>query len=191
MANRKMKTKIANEDYNPLWPMEFQELSSVYASALAGEVVAIEHVGSTAVPGLCAKPILDIDIVLSDWDRLPAVIEKLARLGYLHEGDLGIAGREAFKVVNQALFSEAFRRQAMDHHLYVCSTDSDEFMHHIAFRNHLRKHRDSAIEYGKLKRDLAERAESRESYTAEKSAFIGMILAKEMDISIRKYIKEN
>lgn len=189
MANRKMKTEIAIEDYNPLWPIEFQELSSVYASVLAGEVAAIAHVGSTAVPELCAKPILDIDIVLSDWNRLPAVIEKLGKIGYLHEGDLGIDGREAFKLVDQALFSEVFRKQAMDHHLYVCAIDSVELKRHIACRNHLRKYRDSAVEYGKLKRDLAERAESRNSYTAGKSAFIGMILAKEMDISSGKYIK--
>lgn len=174
-----MKTNIAIEDYNPLWATEFKKLSKIYAETLAGEFIAIEHVGSTAIPDLCAKPILDIDIVLSDWSGLPSAVEKLSRLGYLHEGDLGIKGREAFKLVDRSLFSKATGEEAMDHHLYVLSAGNNEFKRHIAFRDHLRKHEVAAAEYGRLKRGLAERAESRISYTEGKSAFIQKILSEE------------
>jgi GrpB-like predicted nucleotidyltransferase (UPF0157 family) len=188
MDIKKMKNNITLEEYSPLWAMEFQELSRIYAASLAGQFVAIEHVGSTAIENLCAKPILDIVIVLSDWNELPSIIEKLGRLGYLHEGDLGIEGREAFKLVDRSLFTKAAGEEAMDHHLYVCSADNNEFKRHIAFRDHLRKHEEAAAGYGRLKRELAERAESRKSYTEGKSAFIETILSIESNGSIGENI---
>jgi GrpB-like predicted nucleotidyltransferase (UPF0157 family) len=96
--------------YDPDWPGRFQSLRKRIADALGDMAAAIEHVGSTAVPGLAAKPIIDIDVLLASETMLPAAIERFASLGYIHRGNLGIPEREAF------------RAPANDppHHLYVC-----------------------------------------------------------------------
>src|SRR6266567_3992999 len=78
------------------WPAVFAQLRDHIANALRPLATRIEHVGSTAVPGLAAKPIIDLDVVIATRDDLPAVIERLHPLGYRHEGDLGVPGREAF-----------------------------------------------------------------------------------------------
>jgi GrpB-like predicted nucleotidyltransferase (UPF0157 family) len=164
-----MTEPILIEDYDPRWPECFELLRSRLASALGSLAAAIEHIGSTAVPALAAKPVLDIDILLSsDSARAPA-ITKLGALGYAHRGDLGVSGREAF------------RAPAGDfpHHLYVCPPDSTEYQRHIAFRDYLRRHRDDANAYAELKRSLAARfRDDREEYTRAKAEFVEQILAK-------------
>jgi nucleoid DNA-binding protein len=82
--------------YDPAWPVTFERLRDVYAGALGHLARAIEHVGSTAVPGLAATPIIDVDVVIPSRDVLAEVIRRLAGLGYRHQGDLGVPGREAF-----------------------------------------------------------------------------------------------
>jgi GrpB-like predicted nucleotidyltransferase (UPF0157 family) len=149
--------------YDPNWPGRFQYLRKRIADALGGMAAAIEHVGSTAVPGLVAKPIIDIDVVLTLETRLPAAIERLAHLGYIHRGNLSVPEREAF------------RAPAGDppHHLYVCPPCSAEFRRHMAFRNYLRAHPKDAKMYGDLKIALAERfREDRPAYNAAKTKFV-------------------
>src|ERR1700722_3724493 len=112
-------------EYDPRWPSIFQELSTPLWNALRQLAVAIEHVGSTAVPGLAAKPIIDIDVVIASLSDLPAAVASLAAAGYTHQGDLGIAGREAFL----APVSKA------EHHLYICPVDGEELRRHCVFRD--------------------------------------------------------
>src|SRR5579871_1315080 len=132
---------------------------------------AIEHVGSTAVPGLAAKPIIDLDVLLFSAGDLPSVIARLASLGYEHRGDLGIAGREAFRApLND------FR-----HHLYVCLPAGKEYRRHIAFRDYLRTHPREARAYASLKRDLARQfRDDREAYNQAKSRFVTEILQRSL-----------
>jgi len=85
-----------SRDYDPSWPQRFETLRAGIAAALGEMVSVIEHAGSTAVPELAAKPIIDIDVVLRPATDLPQVIARLASLGYEHQGNLGIPGREAF-----------------------------------------------------------------------------------------------
>ena len=82
--------------YDPSWPGTFETLKSWILGAVGSVAVAVEHVGSTAVPGLAAKPIIDIDVIVATPAQVPLAIERLATLGYVHRGNLGIAGREAF-----------------------------------------------------------------------------------------------
>ena len=82
-------------DYDERWPAEFERLAVVYRDVLHGCRVAIEHVGSTSVPGLAAKPILDIDIVVPDGDMAQEVQPLLESLGYVCQGTLGIPDRSA------------------------------------------------------------------------------------------------
>ena len=155
-------------DYNPLWPKQFETLRSRLANILDGLALTIQHVGSTAVPGLAAKPILDIDVLLKSADELPLAIAALESIGYQHRGDLGIPGREAFRAP-----AGDFR-----HHLYVCPNDT-EYRRHIAFRDHLCSHPEDANAYASLKRELAIRfRDDREAYNNAKREFVESILRK-------------
>ena len=158
---------LVGVDYDPSWPATFQQLRDRLAATLGPLAVAIEHVGSTAVPGLAAKPIIDLDVVIADRADLPAVIERLRALGYHHEGDLGVPGREAFTTP----------AGAPPHHRYVCATGTPALDRHLAFRA------DPALAstYGDLKRTLAVRLGSnRAGYTEAKSTFIEQVLAGSM-----------
>jgi GrpB-like predicted nucleotidyltransferase (UPF0157 family) len=159
-------------DYDPRWPDIFAALRARTADALGSLVQRIEHVGSTAVPGLPAKPIIDLDVVIATWSDLPATIERLQPLGYHHEGDLGVPGREAFTTPPDT----------PPHHLYVCTTDSPQLARHLAFRDHLRTHPDAARAYAALKRSLARRfGADRGAYTEAKTTFIERILETDKD----------
>ena len=117
------------------------------ASALGQLAMRIEHVGSTSVEGLSAKPIIDIDVVIKDYAEFEEVVSTLEAIGYRHEGDLGIAGREAFKYDGK----DHLRK----HHLYVCPEDSPELKRHIAFRDYLRTHSDAVRQYSRIKEEGA------------------------------------
>jgi GrpB-like predicted nucleotidyltransferase (UPF0157 family) len=156
-------------DYDTNWPGVFQSLRERIADALGDMAAAIEHVGSTAVPGLAAKPIIDIDVLLASEAMLPEAIERLASLGYIHRGDLGIAEREAF-------FTPA---NDPPHHLYVCPPSSTEFRKHMAFRDYLRAHPKDAKIYGDLKIALAERfREDRSAYNTAKGGFVAEMTSR-------------
>jgi GrpB-like predicted nucleotidyltransferase (UPF0157 family) len=169
-----MTAAITIEDYDPGWAQQFESLRSRIALTLGPLVAAIEHVGSTAVPGLAAKPIIDLDVLLRSDADLPLVIGKLELLGYQHQGDLGIPGREAFQSPPDEF----------PHHLYVCLPESLEFRRHLAFRNHLRDHPDDADAYSRLKRDLAATLANRDAYTQAKSAFVEQILYRAKQASV-------
>ena len=154
-------------DYDPDWSLHFAKLADRLAITLAGLVQRIEHIGSTAVPGLAAKPIVDIDVVLETTARLPEVIGRLEGIGYLHEGDLGITGREAFR------WPAVERR----HHLYVLAQDAAELRRHLTFRDALRADPALRDRYAALKWSIAAKTpHDRASYTAQKSTFITSII---------------
>jgi GrpB-like predicted nucleotidyltransferase (UPF0157 family) len=149
-------------DYDPQWPERFRILAERMKTALGGLAIAVEHVGSTAVPGLAAKPVVDFDLVVRRED-LPRAIELLRSLGYVHEGDRGVAGREAFR------WPPGEER----HHLYICGPESTAMRRHLLFRDHLRAHPAAARAYADLKRMLAQRhATDREAYQHAKAVFI-------------------
>jgi GrpB-like predicted nucleotidyltransferase (UPF0157 family) len=156
-------------DYDPAWPALFAALRAPVAAALQEIAVAIEHVGSTAVPGLAAKPIIDLDVALRTEADLPAAIERLARLGYAYEGDLGVPGRTAF----------AWPPGAARHHLYVCTLDSAAYRRHLLFRDYLRAHPDMAAAYAALKHQLAARYRmQRDAYTEAKGPFVRAAMSR-------------
>lgn len=169
-----MKTKhVIVEKYDPSWENSFALISSQLMSAVEGKVFRIEHVGSTSVKGLSAKPIIDIDIVIES-DSFEAVKTALGSIGYCHEGDLGIAGREAFKYRGEEPLPL--------HHLYVCAEGSAELGRHIAFRNYLRSHPEAVKEYSRVKEEGARLYPyDIDSYINHKSPFIERIY-KELGI---------
>src|ERR1700753_9922 len=88
---------IEIRDYDLSWPRLFEALAAGVLAGLGADALEVEHVGSTAVPVLAAKPIIDMDVVIATPGALPRVVAGLAALGYVQEGDLGIPGREAFR----------------------------------------------------------------------------------------------
>lgn len=155
-------------NYDPQWKIEFEEIKNNISTKLQDLVLSIEHVGSTSIPDLPAKPIIDIDVIISSRIILPNVISKLAELGYVHEGNLGIAGREAF------MWPTSKR-----HHLHVCSVETPNLHNHLIFRDYLRSHSQERIDYGLLKKGLAQRFKNNmDAYGEAKSQFIQEVLTK-------------
>lgn len=142
-----MNKHVIVQSYDESWKTDFIAIRDELDAALKDLALRIEHVGSTSVEGLSAKPIIDIDVVIRDRTVLPEVISALGRIGYTHEGDLGIPGREAFKYEGK----DHLRK----HHLYVCAQDSEELKRHLAFRDYLRNHPEAVAEYGRIKEEGA------------------------------------
>lgn len=173
-----MASGITIEPYNPEWPEIFRRLAYVIQGELGELATAIEHIGSTSVQGLSAKPIIDLDIIIEGKEQLAQVVKGLGQLGYYHRGDLGIEDRQAFGRINQFAPTDGNNTIWPEHHLYVCTKDSRELHRHLAFRNYLRNNSKAAAEYEKLKKELAKTAQDRETYTEEKSGFINGVLMK-------------
>jgi GrpB-like predicted nucleotidyltransferase (UPF0157 family) len=173
------KTKLVQVvDYDPQWQSIFLELSKVIKETLGDWVTTIEHIGSTSVPGLAAKPIVDLTGIIETTDHLPEVIRALARIGYTHEGDLGIAGSEAFHRAGPDVPRDGSGRIWMHHHLYICARDNCELQRHLVFRDYLRAHPEKAQAYAELKKQLAQQFHHDiDSYIQGKSEFIETILA--------------
>ncbi len=133
--------------YDEKWKQAFLDIKSELDEALGDLPISIEHVGSTSVLGLAAKPIIDIDVVVRRTD-LDASIKALATIGYEHEGNGGIEDREMFKYSG--------KEHLMEHHLYVCPEDSRELKRHVLFRDYLRAHPDAVQAYSQIKKEAAE-----------------------------------
>ena len=160
---------IVLREYDPAWPRLFEGLRGRVLDALGGLAVAVEHVGSTAVPGLTAKPVVDIDAVVPSAEDVPLAVERLERAGYRHEGDLGVSGREAFRPPAGAPW----------HHLYVLPAGGEELRRHLAFRDNLRAHPEEASAYAALKRESARRfGGDRRAYADSKGEFVEHILSR-------------
>ena len=158
-----MEKPVRIVKYNPSWVSKFEMIRNFVTPVLTDIVVAIEHVGSTSVQGLSAKPIIDMDVIVDSQAEVLIAIQRLESIGYIHQGDLGISGREAF----------APPAGLPAHHLYVCEIGNAELKRHILFRDYLRTHPDEGKKYGELKQDLAKRFRNdRVSYTNSKTEFI-------------------
>jgi GrpB-like predicted nucleotidyltransferase (UPF0157 family) len=197
------KDRIKIEPYNPKWPALFQQEKEALKQALGGfQGLRIEHFGSTAVPGLAAKPILDILAGVSSKEDWPRMIRPLAVLGYVQVPGafddairwFFVKGMPLFYGTNHnneaAIAPNSFntdkenRRmppygEKRTHHLHVCELESEEWRRELAFRDYLRAHADTVKKYESLKKELATKfATDREAYTEAKTEFIQEILRK-------------
>ena len=143
------------QKYTLDWVKDFERLKSEIEKGLQGLTYTIEHAGSTAVPNLDAKPIIDIDIIYFnqlDFEKIKLGLEKI---GYHHNGNQGIKDRDVFKR------NEGFTNKILDtikHHLYVCPVESLALERHILSRNFLRKNEWARLKYQQMKYELAEKA---------------------------------
>lgn len=162
--------------YDPQWETEFEKLKAMIQSYIGEYLEKTEHVGSTSIPGLAAKPIIDLDAVLRDKKDLPKVIERLKEHGYIHQGDLGLPGREAF--FRPRDYDEQ-EKSVIKYHFYLCNKDAKPYLEHIAFRDYLRTHPQEREEYQHLKEELAKKYRyDVDTYCEHKTEFVQSILAK-------------
>ena len=148
--------------YDPLWPMMFEAEAERIEAACAGLAIRLEHIGSTSVPGMSAKPVIDILAGRPPQSRPAPYIAAIRQLGYEHKGAFGVPGREYFR-----------RGTPRSHHVHLVSWSSAVWRDHVRFRDLLRADAAIARDYEALKRDLAiANANDRRAYTEGKGPFI-------------------
>jgi len=140
-------TEVIVLPYDRTWKAAFEEIRNEIQSVIGDLAIGIEHVGSTSVEGMSAKPCIDIDVVIKDYSVFDLVVDRLGKLGYIHEGNLGIKDREAFKYSN--------KQHLKTHHLYVCPRYSEELHRHITFRDFLRNNAEAVKKYSLAKETAA------------------------------------
>ena len=143
-----MGKKVIVVPYDEAWKSAFEEIKKEIKGAIGELIIGIEHVGSTSVEGLSAKPCIDIDVIIKDYSVFDSVVSKLEMIGYTHQGNLGIKDREAFKYSNKPHLQK--------HHLYVCPEHSEELYRHITFRDFLRNNPEAVKKYGSTKETAAQ-----------------------------------
>lgn len=171
------------QPYTPIWKAQYQSIQQILSETLLDSIMRIEHVGSTAVPNLAAKAIIDIDLVYSTAEEFPAICKKLATIGYYHNGDQGVPQREAFKRKKEIVSNTIL--DTIPHHLYACPKDSRELGRHLKFRDFLRNNDWARDEYTSIKMEIANQTnQDKEAYSLLKESvatpFIEKILALAM-----------
>lgn len=158
-------------DYDPAWPVRFAEERASLTRAVP-DALAIEHVGSTSVPGLCSKPTLDILIVVGSMDAFLAHEPSLLALGYDYR-------RESFTEDEQHAFFRKVVNGRRTHHLHVLTQDSPRPAEYLLLRDYLRADTSAVAQYAQVKRELAtEYATRRDRYVAEKSDYVTQLMTK-------------
>ena len=144
-----MRTKrVIVVPYDEKWRSAFEQIKNEIEAVVGDMIIGVEHVGSTSVEGLSAKPCIDVDVIIEDYSSFTAVVDGLESIGYIHEGDLGIKDREAFRYTDKP--------HLMMHHLYVCPRYSEELHRHITFRDFLRSNPEAVKRYSLTKEKAAE-----------------------------------
>jgi GrpB-like predicted nucleotidyltransferase (UPF0157 family) len=157
--------------YAPEWATLFETERARLHQALGADALDIQHLGSTAVPGLAAKPIIDLGIVVADEAAVVACIPRITALGYTY--------RE-YRGPNQGYFFDLGAGQCLTHYLHLLLIGDPGWRNYLRFRDHLRAHPAARDAYQQLKRDLAIRyAADRAAYSAAKTAFVQHILAED------------
>jgi GrpB-like predicted nucleotidyltransferase (UPF0157 family) len=139
------------QKYNSEWPKWFEEIKAFLGEKMSQACIRIEHVGSTSIPGMTAKPIIDLILVIEP-KRFGEIKSLLEERGYYHKGDLDIKEREVFD-----LKDEAVKKSVPNHHLYVCLEHSAELKKETAFREFLKRNKKYADKLSDLKWSLAEK----------------------------------
>jgi GrpB-like predicted nucleotidyltransferase (UPF0157 family) len=156
--------------YKPEWKQWFKELREPILEKISDYIVDIVHVGSTSIEDMSAKPLIDIDIIVDNWNNFPEIIKRLGELGYENKGDLGIKEREAFKLTYT---------HKHPHNLYVCHKESLSYKNHILLKKHLLENSEDFKRYEELKISLGNTVSHVDKYTRLKTELILEFLAAE------------
>jgi GrpB-like predicted nucleotidyltransferase (UPF0157 family) len=181
MSRSATASRIYLADYDPRWPEMFETERALIQAAIGEWAYAIEHVGSTAIPGIAAKPIIDVGVALERLTDALKCITPLVALGYECLGEFGIPERIYFRKVTDTPSPGQMTTDKIGrtHQIHMYQKDHHQFIWHIAFRNYLRAHEDARDEYESLKRKLAvAHAGNTEAYADAKSEFVQSILRR-------------
>lgn len=156
--------------YNPQWPLMFETEALLIKQALGSNCLAVHHIGSTSIPGLCAKPIIDILPVVKDILEVDEASKAMQKLGYEAKGEHGIAFRRYFQKGDLV----------RTHNVHAFEEGDTEISRYLKFRDWMRTHDDDAQVYAQLKRELAAKFPNDVlSYCFGKDAFVANIDAKD------------
>lgn len=154
--------------YTAEWRRLFEEEKRLLQTRIGAYVLDVQHVGSTAIPGMPAKPIIDIGVAVADYEEAKGCIPPIEELGYEYRGTFGIALRHYF-----------VKGEPRTHHLHMVEITSPAWENLVLFRDHLLRHPDAAQEYLVLKESLAKQhAADRRAYLDGKAAFIEQVLER-------------
>lgn len=163
--------RVVVVDADPEWPNQFATIAAYVSPFVETAVLRIEHVGSTSVPGLAAKPIIDVDVVVADETQVPVVLGLIESAGYHWVGDLDVEGREAFAAPEVPELPE--------HHLYLVVENNRAHADHWLFREALIGHPELIDRYAQIKRQNAVLAGGHiDRYVALKAAFVAEVLTE-------------
>ncbi|HEX4947008.1 MAG TPA: GrpB family protein [Blastocatellia bacterium] len=152
--------------YEPNWSLLFLAENERLCANLGDYILDVQHIGSTSIPGMPAKPILDIGVAVANFEEAARCIPLLEQLGYKYKGENGIPLRHYF-----------VKGDPRTHHLHMLEIESEEWKHHLLFRDYLRANAASAQAYANLKQMLATQfADDREAYQNGKENFIQAVL---------------
>lgn len=164
-----MNTAVELVPYDPDWPAAFQRISDKLERLLTPYVVDIEHIGSTSIPGLAAKPLIDIDIILRSSDDVPPATQLLLDQDYELRGNR----------YDDDVWAFMLRDGKPPERIYLCLPNNQTHQRRVIFRDHLRSHPDDMAEYARLKLELAEKhRHDGDRYTAAKRHFVDAIIEK-------------
>lgn len=166
-----MTDRVIIVPYDPDWPRQFDEERRVLAAVFEGSDAVVEHVGSTAVPGLGAKPVIDIMV------GVPALVEAEGRIPALEGAGYEYVPDYETQLPDRCYFRKP-RLGPRAFHVHCVVTGSDSWVRYLTFRDHLRGHPDVAADYWRLKRELALRV-SKDEYSEAKSPFVEGVLASD------------
>ena len=157
------------EEYNPEWADLFDQEKKLLRKTFGDKIIAIEHIGSTAIPGIPAKPIIDINAAIPSLDDTDDFVTKLQELGYEYIPERRFSDRQFFPKGPS---------EKRTHHLNLVEITSETgWKNQLLFRDYLRTHPDIRDEYVTLKRELAHKyADNRDDYTEQKSNFVIRII---------------
>ncbi len=160
---------IVVAEYDSAWPDWFERIRARVWPAIEEIAIRIDHVGSTAVPGLAAKPIIDMDVVVSSEDKIRPVVDRLAGIGYRWRGNMGVVGREAFTAPSETGLPA--------HNLYLVVENNKAHMDHWLLRDLMRADPGARERYAVLKRRNVELAGGDiDAYVSAKAAFVADLL---------------
>jgi GrpB-like predicted nucleotidyltransferase (UPF0157 family) len=166
----KLNRPIIVVDYDPQWPLRFEKEKEAIIAALGSSLLMVEHIGSTAVPGLAAKPVIDIAVGIQSLADASALIPCIEQLGYIYEPTLE-------QRVPERRFFWKGTPTVHTYHLHLAKVDHPVLLKPLQFRDYLRKHPDAVEEYGFLKRELAKKCvHDMDAYVAGKNGFVENVI---------------
>lgn len=154
--------KVRLTDFNENWSEMFRSEAQFLKTIFGDEIIKCEHFGSTSVPGLKAKPVIDMMCIVKDIEKIDFFNNKMDSIGYDVAGEWGIAGRRLFRKGGEN----------RTHHIHFYQSDNPQIERHLIFRDYLRFHSEEAAKYSRFKEDLAQRFDDTREYSQAKKTFV-------------------